>query len=160
MDTTLPSQLEIGMYCVNKSGQIIKITSDDMHGHPYESFVRLATPFEILSINTNKISREILDEVINQYNKWGIMNHPSVAPTLNPKNGQQLSEYYEIPTETQARNLCEEAFISNNGSWSVIAVEELVESINASHPQHRREELIQLAAVCISWIDSIDRNEL
>lgn len=156
----LPAQLEIGMHCVTHDGQVVKITSDDMLGYTYESFLRLATPFEILSLNSTKISNEILEEVINQYNKWGIMNHPSIANTLNPVNGPQISSYYEVPKEQRAKDLCEEAFASDNPSWGVIAVEELVESLTAFDPEHRREELIQLAAVCISWIDSIDRNEL
>ena len=50
MKTKLPKELEIGMVCVTKRGEVIKITQDDMQGHPYESFKRLATKKEINSL--------------------------------------------------------------------------------------------------------------
>jgi hypothetical protein len=36
-------------------------------------------------------------------------------------------------------------------------VEELCEVLSATSEHHRRDELVQLAAVAIAWIESIDR---
>lgn len=49
---SLPKSLEIGMYCVTKDGEIVKITSDYMPKYPYECFERMATYYEIKEYET------------------------------------------------------------------------------------------------------------
>jgi len=43
-------------------------------------------------------------------------------------------------------------------TWAHIAIEELAEVVDAETEEERRAEWVQLAAVCISAIQSIDRN--
>lgn len=110
------------------------------------------------------IIEEIQNEVIRQHEKWGQQNHPSLDQILLGRPGsctpQRMCEEYEIPTESRAKQKCDIASNRKGITWGHIAVEELSEVISAFNSKARREELIQLAAVCISWIDSIDRNEL
>lgn len=114
--------------------------------------------------NINNILQLVNNEVFKQHEKWGQQNHPSLDPVLMNRVGsctpERMSEEYEIPTENRAKFKCENAFKYNSGTWAHIAVEELSESISEFDPEKRKQELIQLAAVCVSWIDSIDRNEL
>lgn len=114
--------------------------------------------------NINNILQLVNNEVVKQHQKWGQQNHPSLDPVLLNRSGvctpERMCQEYEIPGELRSQFLCENAFKKNQGTWAHIAVEELCESISEFDPEKRKQELIQLAAVCISWIDSIDRNEL
>jgi len=114
--------------------------------------------------NINNILQLVNNEVVKQHEKWGVANQPSLDLTLlnrpNSCSPQRMCENYEIPSENRAKFLCELAFKSNTGTWAHIAVEELSEAISEFDAEKRKQELIQLAAVCISWIDSIDRNEI
>lgn len=91
----------------------------------------------------------ILIERHRQDAKWGEQNHPSLHWAL---------DYGYIPSETRARGECESAFELGYGSWTHIAFEEFCEAVHAPDEAHRREELVQLAAVCLAWIECIDRN--
>ena len=48
----------------------------------------------------------------------------------------------------------------SDGTWMIVLMEEVGEaarSILEGSPHHLRQELIQVAAVAMSWIDNIDR---
>ena len=106
------------------------------------------------------ILKEIELETIRQVQKWGIQNHPSLNQKLllEECTPDEMCKSYEIPTEERARELCETAANSQSVTWAHITIEELSESISAKTDTERRTELIQLAAVIASWIESIDRN--
>lgn len=110
----------------------------------------------------DSILREIFQEHENQINRWGLQNHPSVDVILSTRKGgcssERMCEEYEIPSEARAKFICETAARKKEITWSHIAVEELSEVISCENDISRRDELIQLAAVIYSWIDSIDRN--
>ena len=85
--------------------------------------------------------------------KWGEQNHPSVtgwSPELR-------AHRYKIPTEPDARHMCEESFANGLGTYAHIALEEFCEAVGAADDVARRGELVQLAAVVVAWIESIDR---
>ena len=73
------------------------------------------------------------------------------------RHGARMCEEYEIPSETRAKQICETMHDRGEMTWGHIAVEELSEVISAKNDDERRKELIQLAAVTIAWIESIDR---
>ncbi len=107
------------------------------------------------------ILEEVKQERIRQDLKWGEQNHPSVDLTLNsrhPYPSDRMCEEYEIPTESRAKFLCENSFTDNHGTWAHILVEEVSETISSPNEELRREELIQLIAVAVAWVESIDRN--
>lgn len=101
-----------------------------------------------------EIYSEVFTEEIRQLEKWGEQNHPCIGD-IAP---EWISEHFEIPTEQRAKFLCEEAFKNSRGTYAHIMIEEAVEAVFAPDIESRRAELIQLAAVCISWIKKIDRD--
>ena len=115
-----------------------------------------------MDIFTSEISYGVCDEVVAervaQHHKWGQQNHPSTAKhyheSLTP---DQLCEYYGILTEAAAKWQCQNPDKEVGDTWAAIAIEELSEAVSAT-PDKRREELVQLAAVVVAWIESIDRN--
>jgi len=106
--------------------------------------------------NSQLVLGEIQDERNRQIEKWGIQNHKSVEDFTT--DVVRLCEEYEIPTENRAKFMCEKSFSDENPTWTHIAIEELSEVVCAKNDYDRRQELIQLAAVCLSWIECIDRN--
>lgn len=93
-----------------------------------------------------------------------MQDHPSVVGYM--PGWKDTDEYqavarsiiYRIPTEELAKDLCEEAARVGVTTWAHIAVEELSEAVSAPNDTERRKELIQLAAVVVSWIECLDRN--
>lgn len=110
------------------------------------------------------IFEEIKLERIKQDKKWGVQNHPCLDEVLLKREGgctpERMCEEYEIPSENRAKKLCETAFKRGVGTYAHIASEEFSEVISAFDIYKRREELIQLTAVCVAWIQKIDRDLL
>jgi len=110
------------------------------------------------------IIEEIKLEREKQDGKWGEQTHPCLDQTLLNREGgctsERMCENYEIPSETRAKFMCDNSFENGSGTFAHIAVEELSEVISEFDIHKRREELIQLTAVCVAWIESIDRQIL
>ena len=107
------------------------------------------------------IIEEIKEERKKQDQKWGEQTHPCLDQTLLNREGsctpQRMCENYEIPKESRARFLCEHSFENGAGTYAHIALEEFSEVVSEFDIEKRRSELIQLTAVCVAWIESIDR---
>jgi len=93
----------------------------------------------------------VIDERLSQELKWGEQNHPQVPP-------KHLRSGLGVCSERSAKFYCESARLDNKMTWAHIAIEELAEVVDAETEEERRAEWVQLAAVCISAIQSIDRN--
>jgi len=110
---------------------------------------------------SNPVYEEVQSERNRQDEKWGIQDHPSISDNIVAGPSSNLSErinrYYGIPTIDKAKYVADEAANKYDLTWGHIAVEELCEVIGADNEIHRRHELVQLAAVCIAWIDCLDR---
>lgn len=89
---------------------------------------------------------EIIAERARQDAKWGEQNWPSVG---GPNNFEQLAEF--------AKASCNNAMHDGTCTFFHIANEELLEAAAARDDVERRRELVQLAAVCVQWIEAIDR---
>lgn len=104
----------------------------------------------------------IWQEAMRQVDKWGEQNHPSFL-VLN--DGNPLTDpvdralCYCIPTEAQAKRVCENSFESGMGSYADIFIEEVCEAMGAVDGQPLEDELIQVAAVAINWIRAIRRRQ-
>ena len=105
--------------------------------------------------------REILGQIRlereRQHALWGEQNHPSV-----PREGPEVAFDDGEPSillcdDSDSQKACDRAFREGSGTWAHIAVEELSEAVYAKDETKRREELVQLAAVCVAWIEAIDR---
>lgn len=103
------------------------------------------------------VHAEVWAEQERQIEKWGVQNHRSLHPSTisHPDLAYLL---YCIPSEELAKKMCDDAFMRGHGNYAIIALEEFCEVIGASTEADRRQELVQLAAVVISWIKCIDRN--
>ncbi len=111
--------------------------------------------------NKYKIIEEIKKEMIAQRVKHPKCDHPSIDNKFNMPDAteEDLCAFYGIINESRAKILCDKATQADKLTWSHIAVEELAEVICAESDLSRRDELIQLAGVVISWIQSIDSNK-
>lgn len=56
-----------------------------------------------------------------------------------------------------AREACDQAFQDGTLTWRDILCEEFNEAMAENAPDLLRAELVQVAAVCMSWIEAIDR---
>ncbi len=130
------------------------------------------------------IYADIASERERQDDKWGEQNHPNVdrilidRPSVTDKNGrtwsggctpQRMAEHYEIPTAGRAKFLCQNAADFGVCTWSHILIEEVAEAIEAAtmhgmlpHAETLgalRDELIQVAAVAVQWVEKLDRED-
>lgn len=90
------------------------------------------------------LSEDIAEECDRQVKKWGIQSHPDGT------GGIYKTFASAAKAETDA------AFAKGKGSWLHILREEFYEAIAEDDPVRLREELVQVAAVCASWIRDID----
>jgi hypothetical protein len=112
-----------------------------------------------------KIVVEVLNEVKRQHELWGVQNHPSfdrgvVEDIQNGKDLDIVGKRYGVPDQTSAKKRCEEKAKQGTLTYADIFIEEAAETFEeVLDPEKREEELIQVTAVAVSWLDSIRRNE-
>ncbi len=90
--------------------------------------------------------RGVLSERERQHAKWGEQNHPDGTGSI-----------VAIGNATLARESCEGAFARGEGTYLHILLEEVAEAFAESDPVKLRAELVQVAAVAVAWIETIDR---
>jgi len=110
--------------------------------------------------------KNVLEEVQlerdRQDKKWGQQNHPCLDQVLLNREGGctqlRMAQNYSIPSEVMGKQTCDRRFDVGTGTWADIAIEEMCEIVGEFDPVKRREEIIQLAAVCVAWAEKIDRD--
>lgn len=118
-------------------------------------------PDDLVEIST--VLNEVLFERARQIKKFGRQDHvPSFDQVLLNRAGGcdpiRMAEEYEVPTANRGRRLCEGAFKRKQGTYAHILIEEVAEAVAECHDEAKlRAELIQVAAVCVGWIEAIDR---
>lgn len=104
------------------------------------------------------VLHEVGNERARQDAKWGEQNHPDFTPTppdvFNYTNGMRADEIAKCITDLKAKR----------GTLSFLDIlnEEVVEaSVEAAigNTDALRVELIQVAAVAVSWVEAIDRRK-
>lgn len=93
-----------------------------------------------------RVEREIRDERERQDLAWGEQNHPDGT-------GGEIAEI----VRDAARDACRAAAEDGQVTWARILTEEVFEGVAESEPARLRAELVQTAAVCVAWIEAIDR---
>lgn len=94
------------------------------------------------------VLNEIAAERLRQDEKWGEQNHPNgTGPTISRLNDVD-----------RARKNCDYARQSGTATWRHILTEEVAEAYVESDRAKLRAELIQVAAVAVAWVESIDRS--
>lgn len=105
------------------------------------------------------ILKELVGERERQDAKFGEQNYPTLDPKLIQRSPQRMCEEYEIPTEERAKQLVEIHAKRGDLTWMHILVEEVSEVASSMDDIDKlRKELIQVAAVSIAMIESIDKN--
>lgn len=111
----------------------------------------LADSEKIAMFNRSLVIADVLTEIGRQDALWGWQNWQSFDKGAD----------YGIPSQVEAKSVLNERFADGVGSWADIFVEEVAEAFDEQGcVENLREELIQVAAVVIQWVSSIDRNEL
>lgn len=98
---------------------------------------------------TRKVLREVGKERRRQDERWGEQNHP---------DGTGRSPFV-ADFRDRLRKACDAAAARGEVTWGDVAAEEFLEALSESDPRLLRAELLQLGAVCVAWIEAIDRRK-
>lgn len=111
-----------------------------------------------------EVLSQVADERQRQDTKWGEQAHPDVDRIVAGLSGalgpRSAAHFYGIPTAEVAKAETDAAARAGECSWTHIAVEELAEAVEAAalgDEVHLRQELVQLSAVCVQWVQALDR---
>lgn len=99
---------------------------------------------------TESVLRAVWEEREAQDTKWGVQNHPDIYQSL----------YYPIESAERARALTNVRSAAKQISYADILLEEVAEAIEAAMEGDKNaliDELVQVAAVAVAWVEKIDR---
>lgn len=104
---------------------------------------------------------DVWDERSRQDEKWGEQDHPDdTGPITRPLCGHGSADL-DLRTATELvahfRDTCDNRARRGSLGWSDILLKEVIEAVAESDPAQLRKELIQVAAVAVSWVEAIDR---
>lgn len=116
---------------------------------------------------TARVMQDVINERLRQLDKHGDQSH------LPNGTGQRLmlegvpvnnwDDLYANDLATWAKARCKAASQNEGGNGTItyeqILTEEWAEAIAEEDPAKLREELIQVAAVCIAWAEKLDQGE-
>ncbi len=105
-----------------------------------------------------EILTEIANERLRQEAKFGQQDHPWNNDDDGYTPFHEWFEALEIHGQDDAKRAVELQFSLDVGGYSDILMEEVVEALDETDIAKVREELIQVAAVAVAAIESIDRN--
>lgn len=92
------------------------------------------------------VLKEVSNEVNRQYALWGEQNHPDGTD----------QELFSEPLRVR-RDQYEVAHSADALTYRHILLEEVYEALAEEDKNMLREELIQVAAVAVSWVQKLDR---
>jgi hypothetical protein len=95
---------------------------------------------------TDEVLREVAQERVRQNVIWGEQNHPDGTGSASWKGLAEL-----------LRKECDRATSEKNLTFRHILEEEIAEAFAEADSKNLRTELVQVAAVAVSWIEAIDR---
>lgn len=110
---------------------------------------------------SHKVLKEVAEERQRQDERWGEQNHhDGTGPNKllfgfhAPENPTYLAARERATTITDSRTDMKMV------SYGDILLEEVFEAMAESNQDRLREELVQVAAVTVAWIEKIDRDQL
>jgi hypothetical protein len=101
-----------------------------------------------VSKTTPAVLCEVAAERERQDRKWGEQNHPDGTAAVFALDRDMWTE------------LVEDNAAYGQSEWAPILMEEVAEALAEVDPAKLRRELVQVAAVAVSWIEAIDRRAL
>ena len=96
---------------------------------------------------TGEVLGKVLDERIRQEEKWGEQNHPDGT----------YSHPAIASAAKAAQRVCEQAAREGSLTWMQILEEEVAEVAAETDPEKLIQELVQVAAVAVAWIEAVQR---
>ncbi len=103
------------------------------------------SPSQLATGETADLLYDVADELVAQVAKWGVQARPDGTSTSN----SPYAEAAKAATDKAAEN--------GTLTWADILSEEVLEAFSETNHDALREELVQVAAVAISWAEDIDR---
>ena len=103
---------------------------------------------DALRLQRAPVLDEIQAERDRQDAKWGEQNHPDGT---GPAHGHYLAD------ASIARDRCDREHRAGRGTWEHILTEEYHEAMACEGVGSLRDELIQVAAVAVAWVEAMDR---
>lgn len=108
----------------------------------------------LLSEGYRRFVLGMLNERGRQIKKFGPQREiPCVPDDWSP---EETPGGRVIAREHMAKAACDAAFAEGKGTWAHIMLEEAAEVIDAADDGARCEELVQLATVCMAWVEAIE----
>lgn len=110
--------------------------------------------------NYQDVFEEVQDELNRQDEKWGEQNHPNgTGPdhVMWPAVAVKVKSYGAIADA--AKQATDTAAKLGGLTYADILLEEVFEAMAEADAARLRAELIQSAAVCVAWIQKIDRDK-
>lgn len=105
------------------------------------------------------VCREVIQERVRQENKWGEQNHrDGTGPNLQVLRATDIN--LDLRTGSELARIFQARCQGNSphdDNWRDILLEEVFEALAEDAPERLRKELIQVAAVAVSWVEAIDR---
>ena len=96
---------------------------------------------------------EVAQERARQDAKWGEQNHPDGTarpwPAIFRLSFADCAQIARLQVDHEAK--------IGTSNYTSILLEEVFEALAETDPAKLREELIQIAAVCVQWVQAIDR---
>lgn len=111
-------------------------------------------------MSRKSILKEVDGELDRQDDKWGEQNWPWAGPE-SPTIDTPMKSWFQrgiIQSQADAKRLVD--FCANSGDlgYCDILMEEVIEALDESNLAKVRQELIQVAAVAVAAVESLDRN--
>jgi hypothetical protein len=102
---------------------------------------------------------EVIAERARQDAKWGEQNYPDgTGPHLLPLYGTEVN--LDLRTGAELARIFKAKCGGNaphEDNWRDVLLEEVFEAVAEDDSESLRTELVQVAAVAVAWVESIDR---
>lgn len=123
------------------------------------AYVGMRYPLSLLDLSASyRVLRDVLAERGRQDARWGRQDHPQgTGPDTRPLG---LVPYHAVTASAQSEHFRRMATIrsaSERLTWADILLEETFEAFAEDDPEKLRAELVQVAAVAVAMIESLDR---
>lgn len=101
------------------------------------------------------ILAEVLNERFRQDSKWGLQDHPNGTGPDLILFPHGVGTFQQIRDD--AKQFTDQSTLDGSLTYADVLVEEVFEALAESDPATLRVELVQIAAVCVQWIQALDR---
>lgn len=116
-------------------------------------------------MSVRSILKEVAEECKAQVAKWGQQNHGWAGPEqdfegqlMTPFEAWILQPTWRIKSQYDAKTMVQLMADEGTLGYCDILMEEVCEALDEADIAKVRQELVQVAAVAVSAIESIDRN--